>query len=165
MSTDEKIAELRTRWCEWAHGHSFDKLLDGCESPIERLFVAALLLRGWQAFDVLPKGALGRWWDTKRVAACEKQRLVTLSSGRTIRCDFVFTTGLSQKFAVELDGFEFHSSKKDATRDKSRDRQLISDGYTPVRFTGSEVFADADACVLEVEGFLVAAMKDLVVTP
>jgi very-short-patch-repair endonuclease len=49
--------------------------------------------------------------------------------------------------AVECDGHEYHDrSSADAARDKARDRFLAELGITVLRFTGSEIFRDANAC-------------------
>ena len=58
---------------------------------------------------------------------------------------------------VECDGHEFHDrTKEQARRDKSRDRFLTAFGAKVMRFTGAEIYADADACAEEV--FRVAAL-------
>jgi len=40
---------------------------------------------------------------------------------------------------VQLDGFRFHSSSADRTRDLAHDRELVARGYTVLRFSYSEV--------------------------
>ncbi|WP_102558792.1 endonuclease domain-containing protein [Vibrio lentus] len=56
----------------------------------------------------------------------------------------------SRKLIVELDGHETHKSKEDRTYDAKRDRHLQREGYTLIRFTGSEIYRDAAACAQEV---------------
>jgi very-short-patch-repair endonuclease len=52
---------------------------------------------------------------------------------------------------VECDGHEFHErTKKQAKRDKSRDRWFQNHGYVVLRFTGSEIWEDAGACAHQV---------------
>ena len=42
---------------------------------------------------------------------------------------------------VECDGHDFHErTKQQAANDRSRDRDLISNGYTVLRYTGSELY-------------------------
>lgn len=41
---------------------------------------------------------------------------------------------------IECDGFDYHSSKTDMTRDRERDRAFAALGYRVVRFTGSEIY-------------------------
>lgn len=55
------------------------------------------------------------------------------------------------KIAVEMDGHEFHErTKEQAKRDKSRDRKLVAAGWSVLRFTGSEIWANARKCATEV---------------
>jgi hypothetical protein len=52
---------------------------------------------------------------------------------------------------IEVDGHEFHEkTKEQAEHDRRRDRFMTSTNARLFRFTGSEVFRDADACALEV---------------
>lgn len=51
---------------------------------------------------------------------------------------------------VEVDGHEFHQkTKQQVERDRCRDRYIMSQGIPVVRFTGSEVYRDAEACAYE----------------
>ena len=51
--------------------------------------------------------------------------------------------------AIEIDGHEYHKTKEQRYQDARRDRFLIREGYTVVRFIASEVFVDAKSCALE----------------
>lgn len=51
--------------------------------------------------------------------------------------------------AIEIDGHEWHKTKEQREYDYKRERYLIKQGYTPVRFMGTEVYLDAKRCVLE----------------
>jgi very-short-patch-repair endonuclease len=69
--------------------------------------------------------------------------------------DFVFRVGVYggtvAMLAVECDGHDFHErTKEQAARDRSRGRALQAAGYTVMRFTGSELYRDPIACVLEI---------------
>jgi very-short-patch-repair endonuclease len=53
--------------------------------------------------------------------------------------------------AIECDGHDFHEkTKKQARYDKQRERALIKEGYTVIRFTGSEIYADPLKCADEI---------------
>jgi hypothetical protein len=44
------------------------------------------------------------------------------------------------KIAIELDGYNYHEKdKKQIAKDKKRERDLVSNGFKVLRFTGSEV--------------------------
>ena len=59
-----------------------------------------------------------------------------------------------QFLAVECDGHEFHErTKAQAARDRARDRALLLRGVPSMRFTGAEIWADAYACVTQIDRF------------
>src|SRR6267142_6065754 len=64
------------------------------------------------------------------------------------RGDFV---DKSRRLVIEVDGHEDHKSKEDRTYDAKRDRQLHRDGYTVLRFTGSEIYTNLSRCIEEVK--------------
>jgi len=60
--------------------------------------------------------------------------------------------------AVECDGHEFHEkTKSQAAHDKARDRHLLSRDIPVMRFTGSQVWRDAEECVSEVVSYFETA--------
>lgn len=60
-----------------------------------------------------------------------------------------------KRLAVELDGHDFHEkTKEQASKDKRKDRHLISCGYTVIRFSGSDVWNDPFFCCREVADHL-----------
>lgn len=61
--------------------------------------------------------------------------------------------------AIEADGRGWH----DAVRDKRRDEHLKAYGWRTLRFTGSQIYWDADGCALEVA--LVAAEREHSASP
>lgn len=105
-------------------------------SPIEQLFLAAFL---------------PLWHQDERFIGIRAQ--VPIGN---YRADFVVTVRGDDRApdvnaVVECDGHDFHERTKDqASRDKKRDRFLVSQGYLVIRFTGSELWADPFACAYEV---------------
>ena len=51
------------------------------------------------------------------------------------------------KYAVELDGFDYHSNKKQMEYDYERENDLKKLGYKVVRFTGSQIYKHPLSCV------------------
>jgi len=96
------------------------------ESPIEHMFYREFCQLG---IDVL----------------CKLQAQVKVDN---YRVDFMLESEAG-KFAVELDGHDYHKTKEQRTNDAQRDRYLISKGIQTIRFTGTEVFRDAWQCVWE----------------
>lgn len=63
------------------------------------------------------------------------------------------------RYAVEVDGHEFHEkTKEQAQRDKRRDRMLVKAGFTALHFTGSEVYRSPKKVVDEIVESLMAGM-------
>ncbi len=65
---------------------------------------------------------------------------------RRYRLDFLVFYG-GGTVAVELDGHEWHKTKEQRQRDAKRDRWFNARGVRTLRWTGSEVAADPQACV------------------
>jgi very-short-patch-repair endonuclease len=63
------------------------------------------------------------------------------------RLDFAIP---SKMVCIELDGHEYHKTKRQRTHDARRDRYLQSNGWRVFRFTGTEVHKDVHKCVTEV---------------
>ena len=56
---------------------------------------------------------------------------------------------------VEVDGHQFHQkTKEQVARDKKRDRHLVRDFGKLITFTGSEVYANPNACAEEIVAIL-----------
>ncbi len=96
-------------------------LLEKCESPIEvQFFIAAIKYIP----NLIPQVNIGPY-----------------------RVDFAV---LEKKVVIELDGHDYHSSKIQRTKDAERQRYLQQNGYTVVRFTGTEIHNDVNKCVWDV---------------
>jgi very-short-patch-repair endonuclease len=109
------------------------------ESPIEEKMLVALRV-------VLPTHVV-------------VQQQVNICSGR-YRADFAITTPHGNKIIVECDGHDFHEkSKEQAARDKKRDRDMQLEGWRVLRFTGSEIFRNANGCAQEVLRFISAPVS------
>lgn len=116
-----------------------------CPSPIEHLFLTAVLLLaeeyGHMAIGSLEKARTQMFWITLQEPIL------------TYKADFVI--GLTdfpdaQRIVVECDGHDFHErTKEQAMRDRRRDREMQSAGFKVFRFTGSEIHRDAFACAHE----------------
>lgn len=102
---------------------------DKTESPIERMFYDAM--RSWMKSES----------DFGLECHCQVQVGV-------LRVDFMLSAGDRPLLVVECDGHDWHErTKEQAARDKSRDRTILIDyGLPTLRYTGSEIFADAESC-------------------
>lgn len=134
-----------------ALGHSFAWSLERCESPIEKLLAAAFVApAACREFDTRlellnpPSGKIEHcqappidgvfMWQQISIGPYRVDFLLDSYPGRNLR-----------PLVVECDGHDFHErTKEQAQRDKARDRFLVGRGYRVLRFTGSEIFADAE---------------------
>lgn len=107
-----------------------------CESPMEALFDSCLhLLMGADA-------TMRQGWSVQH-----QSPIATPSGGG--RADFRLTCW-DVSIYIEIDGRPFHERSEDqGERDRQRDRLLIRDGHTVIRFMGSEVHRNPFACASE----------------
>lgn len=101
-----------------------DPALALLESPIERSF--------WEQHKALKLPALEGLVPQHKVM------------GGKYRLDFAIP---EQRVAIELDGYEYHSSKDAFVNDRARQRALEAAGWRVIRFAGSEVHSNAAECV------------------
>ena len=60
------------------------------------------------------------------------------------------------RIVIECDGHDFHEKNKEQVkRDKRRDRFLQSQGFTVFRYSGSEIWENAEKLADEIESFIV----------
>jgi very-short-patch-repair endonuclease len=67
------------------------------------------------------------------------------------RRDFVWP---AQRLVVEVDGYQYHSSREQMRRDRRRDRQLTALNWRPVRFTFEEVVFEPETVRAELTTLL-----------
>ena len=65
---------------------------------------------------------------------------------------------LSHNIIIEIDGHEYHKTKEQRESDYIRERYFQKKGYKIIRFTGTEVFLDAEKCVND--AFKIAGVYD-----
>lgn len=143
----EEIIDLHTITMREQYIDVLEGLLESCESPIEKVFGAALL------HDL--SSALGFRFifveDKKHFSAgAENDYLLSQYVIGPYRVDFCVIRG-PLKIAIECDGHDFHErTKEQARKDRSKDRWLQSHGYHVLRFTGSEIWKDPVDCAEQV---------------
>ena len=178
VTADQLRAGMLTR-SEWVRATEVASRLARCDasldrvraamqcagnSYLERRFVAALTMAGWlpcsdavvesqlrlgYGREELPLDWAQRTWSPGRMWCAMLPQALWHLPDRKIYIDFAFFAN-TKRVSVELDGHEFHErTKEQATKDRSRDRQLTLTGWTVLRFTGQEIFRDPDACVAQ----------------
>lgn len=118
-----------------------------CESPIEKIFYFAFLLR-----SNIP---------------LEPQYEVT-ANGKSYRADFCFISDNWPWFKtknpvaviIECDGHEYHTSKQQVIRDNERDYDLKLAGAEVIHFSGSQIFRDPHKCAKDAEELILKKLKE-----
>ena len=126
-----------------------------CESPIEQMMSLALHkeLRNAEIPSLLTIIDIDRQAEIK----CKE---------KTYRVDFLIPViywNKSEWLVVECDGYEFHQkTEEQVERDNIRTRILQREGYTVIRFSGTEVYKKPYQCAREVRKIIQApALKFL----
>jgi very-short-patch-repair endonuclease len=104
-----------------------------CESPIEVILGASML-----------------WYDR----IFPERLLMPQYQWEGRRIDWVFRDQHLIVF-IECDGHDFHErTKQQAANDRQKDREIQRNGYPILRFTGSEIYANATGCAAEIFEFM-----------
>lgn len=138
---------LRNAICDYAQSSKLFTLWDSSTSAVPAL----LLHRGQGLCVVGPDGrdlSFGdsiQWGDGDSYA--ELYGAVRLDA---YKIDLLLRAG-GTVLAIECDGFDWHDrTKQQASSDRARDRFLLRNGVSCVRFTGSDIHARADECAAEI---------------
>lgn len=163
----EISAEFQT-WIETAIHHETNKIeqpiSELVDSPIEATLLLATLahMRIWGENVVVTKrGKAESFYFHKKMSDKIAHIIVPQLQIDKYRVDFFITNTrlIDLKLIVECDGHEYHErTKEQAARDKSRDRYFQREGFTVLRFTGSEIFRSPLRCAEEI----LATMRSLV---
>ena len=119
-------------------------------TPIEQLF--------WVANDLYSSNIL-RYKEG--VQQLQPQKNLSLN-GKKYIVDFYigsYFSGnkeykLKNPIIIELDGFDYHSSKNQMNYDYKRENELKLSGYNVIRFTGSQVYNEPFKCIETVCDFI-----------
>ena len=136
-----------------------------CESPIERIMLAALYVRFRfktpLAVSFHPHKVFEPFEDMPR----EQMIICSQVQIKKYRVDFLIWINLGRNLincgiVVECDGHDFHErTKEQAARDRARDRELQSSGYLVLRFTGSEIWKSPVGCAEQVAQAIIAKIS------
>lgn len=131
-------------------------ICERCESPIEALLLAALHKHskiGCENFQFLNTDKPNPVPAFDEAAFVYTQVCVGEYRADILIHDASMPLELREPrwMIVECDGHEYHErTKEQARRDKKRDRFFTAKGFKVLRFTGSEIWADPEACAEEI---------------
>lgn len=128
---------------------SFSQLKESlieCESPIEQIL--SIELKNFHLENSI------YFNPNLEIVGYENQREIECGENK-YRVDFlipvIFYKKIYRCYIVECDGYEFHQKTKEQVQnDYIRQRNIEMSGYRIIKFTGSEVFKDANNCVTEI---------------
>lgn len=120
------------------------------ESPIEALFIVALIRESWASGFKLVIDGLDPHWG-RIISDFGSEKTLTIIPQFKIdnfRADFKMVGDVS--LIVECDGHLFHEKTKEQTsRDKARDREFTKSGLKIFRYSGSDIYNKDSECVSE----------------
>lgn len=116
------------------------------ESPIETMLGLALAERLHHAGGLWSIVQPDDGWEYDERHLC----LIPQMPWRKYRIDWTIRRQGKPFIFIECDGNEFHTKPEDVARDQVRDAAITAAGIKVFRFTGSEIFKDADRCAFQV---------------
>ena len=155
-ATDDRIECFADEWSS-----EIDYGTKCCESPIERAMLVAIKFKLEMDFGCVAVNILDGEGEEYGSPKIRTGSFLITPQARfgTYRVDLVVEMGIPGErllIIVECDGHEFHErTKEQARRDKARDRSFTVDGIHVLRFTGSEIYRDVEACAGDVVTFFV----------
>jgi len=142
---DNALVLMRTGGQSLADAHEvrFLRLVENAGSPLEALFLAALMN------DFAMSSVQVHWLAAQGIDLLLHDGvpdfcvMMQASVGR-YRADFGIIDArgsMPKKYVIECDGHDFHERTKDqAKRDRRRDRWMMRNDISVMRFTGAEIF-------------------------
>lgn len=130
----------------WTWSYLAENIIQNLESPIEARLAVHLFswVVDYSVCDLVSQRNLLKY----RVDfAITNERLESESEAHKASMGYMGPI----RVCIECDGHDFHErTKEQAARDKKRDRELATAGWTVLRFTGSEIWKDPSSCVEQV---------------
>lgn len=129
-----------------------DRASTKTESPAEVSLLSAMRRHFPHPAIAYPNA--GRPWEGMPAFEGELGKLIPQMKVGKYRGDFAVINDNARLF-VEVDGYAFHDATRDQLEhDRQRDRFLMARGWRVARFTGREVWKDADRCADDVAAIL-----------
>lgn len=133
---------------------------NGCDSPIEKIFMLAYLLvtfnmdgLSYYRYSLIPQYEI----------ECGKKKY---------RVDFLFDTventmpdiefKKDYKLVIECDGYDFHErTKQQVINDNERTLDLKTHGYDVIRFSGTQIYVDPMDCAMKTVKMIALNLGDI----
>jgi len=124
---------------------SVDDIRWRCDSPAETAFLDAIV----DVYDLQtgPGALVGKGMRLRGQVGLGMFRIHGSNASHQYRADFL----IDEQLLVEIDGATYHSSPEAVARDKKRDEDLASDGYSTLRIPAQIVFDNPNLALRQVE--------------
>jgi very-short-patch-repair endonuclease len=132
-----------------------DAAINYCQSPIEQMMLAATIFTPC-GYGNIPMAI----WKTDLPFPPPEKMILISPQFEFLRYKIdlaVFCQAFSGdeiRVAIECDGHDFHKTKEQLKRDRKRERVLQINGWHVLRFTGTEIWKDAELCASDVGDFI-----------
>lgn len=128
------------------------KSLEDCESPIEKML--SIALNGHKERSLVYQ-KLESFFDSIDITRQGNVECPGLNKDeiKKYRVDFLIELSKEQKthkFAIECDGYEFHSDNESFSKDRNRDLILLSNGIHTIRISGKDILESPHICASNV---------------
>ena len=139
-----KLVDITARVIERVR-HACD-IGGNCDSPIEVQIGAAIIVFFERSGRPLK---LCKTLDTR--TATDELVLVPQYAWSYYRSDWaILNPARHGALLIECDGKDFHSTISQKIHDQKKDEAAMDRGFLTMRFTGSEIFRDADRCAQKI---------------
>ena len=75
---------------------------------------------------------------------------------------YVYSKINNLKYVIELDGYAYHTNKKQVNYDYERENDLKELGYIVIRFTGSQIYNEPYTCIYKLVNIIINDIKKAV---
>jgi very-short-patch-repair endonuclease len=144
-------------YANWVAETNWEYFSEQVESPIERLLLAEIIAAMIGRTSVTGLSVLGRDYVHGEERFFTGHGIICYPQGQVgkYRADFVFDVLLPFNertiYVVECDGHDFHDrTKEQAQSDRQRDRFMLARGIKVLRYTGAEIYRDAETVWREI---------------
>ena len=142
-------------------------------TPIEQIFYIAFRLytadfaRDFDVKTEVPLSLLlSKEITTQKEVVCNGAKyiidfVIDFSRKSITNNEYIHPELKNLKYAVEVDGYDYHSIKKQMENDYIRENNLKKCGYKVIRFTGSQVYKKPLSCVDTLVNIIVSDIKNM----
>ena len=73
--------------------------------------------------------------------------------------NYIYPHAKGLRYVIELDGYDYHSSKSQMNKDYKREQNLQELGYKVIRFTGAQIYNHPYDCIEKLVSIIISDLK------